>query len=228
MARRVSNAVAVVAVCFYGVALFVGVDSPVGIVAMISGTVLLIGCVWSALRLFRAIGEIPVPARTAQTANPEETPRAQQTAAEDPRTRSDAQHTAEDKQRAAIAARTLRDAGEFPRKTPPVPIDASEICYHSRPAKLLREAHGGLRTIDRGHLVLTDRRLLFAGTAEFSTIAFEDIHGLRLANNRSFSLLKSKGTPPETFHVEYPLEFLAYLGLVCHKAGIDLPRVARG
>lgn len=227
MARRVSNGVALISVACYGIALYVGVDSPAGVAAVVSATILLVACVWSALRLFRANEQTSPFAQTARPAPPQEAPRARTGAVEEPHSGSDAQHVTEDKQRAAIAARTLRDAGEFPRKTPPVPIDAAEVCYHSRPATLYRDVQGKSLAIDKGHLVLTDRRLLFAGAAEFSTIAFQDIRALRLADSRSFALLKGKGANAETFHVEYPREFLAYLGLVCHKAGIDLPRVAQ-
>lgn len=73
--------------------------------------------------------------------------------------------------------------------------------------------------------MITDRRILYAGSTVFSTIHYRDIRAIKFVTARSFSIMCSGA--PDTFDVEYPREFLAYLGMVCHKRGIDLPRVSR-
>ena len=236
LARLITLAIAVLCLICMMFAFSFGERTPVGIGAMALSLCFLLIFVAAATKIYGPGFMESVRASIARRADRLGKPRAAKTPQTDRSAATDtsasdlprharASHIAEDKKRAAQAANSLRAAGTIPEVPSPVGLDPTEVCHHSRRAVLFRQRDGGLREVDRGHLVITDRRMFYAGTTVFSTIHYRDIRGLKFVTARSFSIMCSGA--PDTFDVEYPREFLAYLGLVCHKRGINLPRVSR-
>ena len=236
LARLIVLAVALLSLICLMFAFSFGVGTPVGIGALALSVCFLLICVGAATKIYGPALVETLRTSAAARVGRRDKPSAAKAPPTDGKTTQDAgaadlprharsSHIAEDKKRAAQAANSLRSAGTIPEVPSPVGLDPAEVCHHARRAVLLRQRDGGLREVDRGHLVITDRRIFYAGSTVFSTIHYRDIRGLKFVTARSFSIMC--GGAPDTFDVEYPREFLAYLGMVCHKRGINLPRVSR-
>jgi len=134
-------------------------------------------------------------------------------------------HVEADKRQAQAIARSLRSKKQLPTISSPVSLAPGEVCHHFRAATLVREAVGSRRVLDEGHLILTGTRLYFAGRSTSASITLSSITKLNLAGPRSFGVRYTGHDGLDTFDVEFPQEFLAYLAIVCHHNGVKLPRI---
>ena len=134
-------------------------------------------------------------------------------------------HGEADKRQAQAAARDLRARKELPTVASPAPLMPGEVCHHFRAATMVREAVGSRRVLEEGYLILSGDRLYFSGRSTSSSIPLPSITKLTLAGPRSFGVRYAGSDALHTFDVEFPQEFLAYLGVVCHRNDIKLPRI---
>ena len=134
-------------------------------------------------------------------------------------------HVEADKRQAQAIARSLRSKKQLPTISSPVSLAPGEVCHHFRAATLIRESVGSRRVLDEGHLVLTGARLYFAGRSISASITLSSLSKLNLAGPRSFGVRYAGHDALDTFDVEFPQEFLAYLAIVCHHNGVKLPRI---
>lgn len=144
-------------------------------------------------------------------------------------TRLAAEKSEEDRRLEADASRSrsvmqsLQDGYALESIASPTPLAATEICYQVVEAGLCLDQKGVLTGIDEGHLILTNKRLIYLGAQKNITTQIKGILSLSVVKGAGFEVRSQSRQRREVYVTHFPREFVCLLFCVFRKHGIALP-----